>query len=136
MSMNIVTDEFCNTFKTKFKKADKRKKLWSIDNDFPISFGTLIIYFNGPCKNIEIYINGERDSIDTLNPGETFTRTFSNLKSVEIFGYGNDGICCGCIGIINHYKKKELETTMDYFLILILFILIIIILCCCKNKIN
>lgn len=130
----ITTDEICFSFKKRFKLADRRKTLWKIDEKFPISYGTLIIYFQGSCKKLDIYINDSKNSVVTLNPGESFSRTLSDLRSVEIFGYGNDGKCCGCVGIITHYKDSDTEIKINYVFIALLFILLVIIFCNCRLK--
>ncbi|XMB66085.1 DUF3992 domain-containing protein [Mycoplasmatota bacterium zrk1] len=109
-------------------KESKKQTFWSCDKSITESSGTMIVHYSdGPCK-IDISVNGTKEPIKTLSPGESYSKTCSLLKSVEITPKGKssrDKACCGSIGlIINHEVHTKIKKSKDFPLLFILFILL------------
>ncbi|AST07175.1 DUF3992 domain-containing protein [Anoxybacillus flavithermus] len=107
----IVTDEFCANWETKCVVSPSSTPpytLWEADGDLIKPFGTVTVLVENSCDGVEIFINGGTTAVATIKEGQSFSKTFSNLRKVAVKCLktgDDDALCCGKLCMTVHYKK-------------------------------
>ncbi|WP_035019658.1 DUF3992 domain-containing protein [Anoxybacillus flavithermus] len=105
----IVTDEVCQNWETECN--NQLYTLWEADGDLIKPFGTVTILVENSCDRVEIFINGGTNAVATIKEGQSFSKTFSNLRKVAVKCLTSPrtatpvGTCCGKLCMTVHYKK-------------------------------
>lgn len=100
---NFIDDEF--QFCIKQCCDGEIKTVWEAQPQIIDPFGTLVVKNTGYCP-LRIFVNGSGSEEAFLVPGQTFSKTYDSLKSVQIKCCRTAQIkCCGIVCISLHYEK-------------------------------